>query len=47
MQQLKIEVRVRDESRRDGACAKWSTVEGRESMKYFEGGAVQRENTRK
>lgn len=58
MQQPKIEVRVRDESRRDGACAKWSTVQGgereRESIKYFEGGektrwgeAVPRENTRK
>lgn len=30
MQQLKIEVRVRDERRRDEACAKWSTV-GRET----------------
>lgn len=28
MQQPKIEVRVRDERRRDEACAKWSTVEG-------------------
>lgn len=26
MQELKIEVRVRDEKRRDEACAKWSTV---------------------
>lgn len=44
MQQPKIEVRARDERRRDEACAKWSTVErergmretGREGMKYFE-----------
>lgn len=27
MQQPKIEVRARDERRRDEVCAKWSTVE--------------------
>lgn len=40
MQQPKIEVRARDERRRDEVCAKWSTVEraerererGRESV---------------
>lgn len=37
MQQPKIEVRARDERRRDEACAKWSTVE-REREKYFERG---------
>lgn len=44
MQQPKIEVRARDERRRDEVCAKWSTVERgkrereRERIKYFEGG---------
>ncbi len=59
MQQPKIEVRARDERRRDEACAKWSTVERgresveRESMKYFEKKkkarweAEQRKSTRK
>lgn len=43
MQQPKIEVRARDERRRDEVCAKWSTVErgererGSVSVKYFEG----------
>ena len=54
MQQPKIEVRARDERRRDEACAKWSTVErGRqaECTKYFEKKArweaEQRKSTRK
>ncbi len=59
MQQPKIEVRARDERRRDEVCAKWSTVERgererereRESMKYFEKKArweaEQRKSTRK
>lgn len=33
MQQPKIEVRARDERRRDEVCAKWSTVEREEREK--------------
>lgn len=33
MQQPKIEVRARDERRRDEACAKWSTVERERGMR--------------
>lgn len=57
MQQPKIEVRARDERRRDEVCAKWSTVEresDRKCVKYFEERkkkarweATQREITRK
>lgn len=34
MQQPKIEVRARDERRRDEVCAKWSTVEGERETAY-------------
>jgi len=57
MQQLKIEVRARDERREDEVCAKWSTVERAERerqgecMRYFEKKArweaEQRKSTRK
>lgn len=51
MQQPKIEVRVRDETRKDEACAKWSTVREREYEvlwgKKPDGKQNKGENTRK